>query len=175
MVPRRARHRPSGALGVVPGRRLEAGFLENRTAFDAAIELDLGGGEVGILGIETKYHEHTKPEKRPNPQRRDRYMKVAGRHDVFHRDRVQDIPGDDPPATVARPPAGTVDARRWLDWARFVAVYPAENPSFARAAAEYRTFLRDESTFGDRTLEALLGSEVLPEQLRSPLVERYLW
>jgi hypothetical protein len=158
-----------------PGRLLEGRFLENRTAFDAAVELDLGGNKVGILGIETKYHEHAKPEKLPNPQRRDRYMEVAGRHDVFHRDRVQDIPG-------------TTHQQLWQDhllalsmlgdgwdWARFVVVYPAENASFARAAAEYRTFLRDESTFDDKTLEALLGSEALPERLRAPLVERYLW
>lgn len=40
------------------GRR-DPAYLGNQTAFDVAIELDLEDGTFGIIGIETKYHEHT--------------------------------------------------------------------------------------------------------------------
>ena len=48
-------------------------------------------------------------------------------------------------------------SKQWT-WGRFVLVYPGENPSFARAAAEYRETLRDAATFESRTIEDLLAT-----------------
>ena len=161
-----------------PGR-LDNGYLGNRTAFDAAIELDLGGGDVGILGIETKYHEHAAPEAAPNAQRLDRYTTVARDSGVFDEDQLASIPG-------------TARQQIWTDhllalsmlthptqswsWARFVVVHPAGNPSFATAAQDYRRVLTDQGTFDAITLETLLGNPgALPAELRTQLTDRYLW
>jgi hypothetical protein len=50
-------------------------------------------------------------------------------------------------------------SKQWR-WGRFVLVYPSENPSFARAAAEYREALSDRSTFESTTIEDLLAKPV---------------
>ena len=49
-----------------PGRGLPGEYLENRSAFDVVFELDLGGEKCGVLGVETKYHEHCKKPARTN-------------------------------------------------------------------------------------------------------------
>ena len=62
------------------------------------------------------------------------------------------------------------------DWARFVVVHPADNPAFANASSAYAAVLEDLATFGTATVEYLLvESAALPQELRSPLRERYLW
>ena len=64
---------------------------------------------------------------------------------------------------------------RWSS-ARFVLVYPAENPSFARAAAAYRRVLRDSAvTFEARTMEDLLAlPSALTPATRAAFEARYL-
>jgi hypothetical protein len=62
------------------------------------------------------------------------------------------------------------------DWARFVVVHPTGNPAFANASSAYAELLKEPATFNTATLEYLLvESEALPEELRDPLRERYLW
>ena len=50
-----------------PGRR-QRDYLDNRSAFDVAILLDLPGGGHGIVGIESKYHEHIRRERSPDAE-----------------------------------------------------------------------------------------------------------
>ena len=162
-----------------PGRREES-FLNNATAFDAAIHLDLDDGTKGIIGIETKYHEHIKAEAAPNVEKRmPRYQAVTEASGVF-------VPGWET-AIV-----GTDLQQIWLDhllvlamlqqepeqwsWGRFVLVHPAANPSVPAAAARYRELLADDATFEVRTIEDLLA----PSTLHEPPTEtafraRYLW
>jgi hypothetical protein len=45
-----------------PGRQLSGRYLENRTACDVAFELARADGSMGLIGVETKYHEHCEPE-----------------------------------------------------------------------------------------------------------------
>ena len=161
-----------------PGR-LDPSYLGNRPAFDAVFLLDLPGGTKGVLGLETKYHEHAQVEARPRP---------------------------DPCTATARSPSGRACSnlvgeellvgtdlqQLWLDhllalsiaqhpsgdwsWARFVLVHPAGNLSFAAAADRYLRVLSDASTFQVRTLEQLLKDACgLPESLVASLRERYLW
>lgn len=161
-----------------PGRLLPGRFLENRTSFDVAFDVSFPDGAVGTIGVETKYHEHCKREDAPSTQRLQRYREVAARSGAFK-----------PGATEAL--AGGPLQQIWLDhllalsllqddasqrrWAKFVLVHPAENPSFARAAADYRTYLVDSSTFDVMTLEQLLEVSGLPTQFANAFRERYLW
>ena len=161
-----------------PGRQIEGRFLENRSAFDVAFELQLDGGGYGIIGVETKYHEDCKREKAPVDERLTRYTEVTSKSGIF-------VPG----AIDAL--VGTNLQQIWLDhllvlsmfqdvsrrwaWAKFVLVHPASNPSYARAAAAYSDLLTDRSTFAVRTIESLLDGRVLPASAVASFRERYLW
>ena len=62
---------------------------------------------------------------------------------------------------------------KWT-WGRFVSLFPAANPSFARVAAAYQAVLRDPATFEARTFEQLLATPgTLLESTRAALTERY--
>lgn len=161
-----------------PGRRIDGRFLENSSAFDAAFELELESGTRGVIGIETKYHEHSKREDPPSEQRLKRYEKVTRRSGVFRSDAVDSI-------------LGTHLQQIWLDhllalsmlqdetsnwkWAKFVLVHPAKNPSFARVAEDYVQLLRDSSTFEVRSIESLLDTQALTLEDVALFRERYLW
>lgn len=162
-----------------PGRR-DPTYLGNRTAFDAAVLFDLPNGERGVIGIETKYHEHAKAEVRPDAKSRmPRYREVTERSGLF-------VDGWE--AAIL----GTPLQQIWLDhllvlsmlqhpsdrwaWGRFVLVHPARNPSFAETAAAYRELLVDDETFSVVTIEALLDEHVLhPPEIEAAFRERYLW
>jgi len=160
-----------------PGRRVRGRFLENRSAFDVAFELDLEDGSLGVVGVETKYHEDCKGEKPPAEKRLRRYEYVTRESRVFVPEALDAL-------------VGTHLQEIWLDhllalsmlqhvprrwtWAKFVLVHPAENPSYARAAAAYSQLLVDPSTFEVRTIESLLDGGVLPGDVVSVFRERYL-
>ncbi len=147
------------------------------SAFDAAIEIDVGGEARGLIGIETKYHEHAVVEAVPKASALARYVEVTERSGAFAdgwRERVigttlQQIWQDHLLAlSMLQHPSG-----RW-PWTRFVLVYPAANASFARAAAAYRQVLRDTTTFEARTFEELIAAPgTLPEATKARLLERY--
>ncbi len=159
-----------------PGRR-EPLFLGNQSAFDAAFELELEAGRRGIIGVETKYHEHAAAEPHPRANALARYTEVTERSEVF-------LPGWE------RAVLGTPLQQIWQDhllvlsmlqhptraWSfgRFVLLYPAGNPSFARASAAYRAVLRDPRTFEARTFEELLVAPgAIDDETRLALAERY--
>jgi hypothetical protein len=159
-----------------PGRRLPGEHLENRSAFDVAFELALADGRRGIVGVETKYHEHCKRERVPNDDRRKRYERVTRESGIFVPEAVSAILGTDLQQvwldhllalSMLQHPSGT-----W-GWVKFVLVHPAKNPSYAWAAERYRVLLRDLATFQVSTIEALPDAEVLPAA--AAFRERYLW
>lgn len=161
-----------------PGRRTTGTFLENASAFDVAFELDLGGGQRGIFGVETKYHEDCCREDMPSESREARYRHVSDASQAF-------LPG------AAESLLGTDLQQIWLDhilalsmsldercgwaWAGFALVHPRGNPSYARAAERYRKWLRKPEEFRVSTIEALLDADVLPRELDKSFRERYLW
>lgn len=161
-----------------PGR-CDPEFLDNRTAFDAAIEFERCDGSFGVIGIETKYHEHAIAEKAPSAQRMVRYAEVAEASGVFHHGATGQIIGTDLQQiwldhllvlSMMQHESG-----RWL-WGKYVLVHPTRNPSFARLADRYRSLLVDDTTFDVITLEALLAADgPMPAELRNPLADRYLW
>ena len=64
-----------------PGR-FDPAYLNSLRAFDAAFVLDLGDGTQGIVALDTKYHERTKPEI-PKPSNLAAYLEVAERSGIF--------------------------------------------------------------------------------------------
>jgi PD-(D/E)XK nuclease superfamily protein len=162
-----------------PGRR-QPDYLNNRSAFDAAILLDLPDGGRGVLGIETKYHEDIRRERPPHPEKRmPRYREVTERSGAF-------LPGWE--AKVV----GTDLQQLWLDhllllsmlqhptarwqWGRFVIVYPAANPSVREASRRYADLLVHPESFESRTIEELLGPGVLHDPATAEAFrDRYLW
>ena len=160
-----------------PGRS-DPLFLGNKSAFDVAFEIEKADGTCGIIGVETKYHEHAKAEAVPKPKALARYTEVTEHSGQFKSNWRTAI-------------VGTELQQIWLDhllvlsmlqhpskrwsWGRFVLVYPGENPSFARAAERYRDVLTDTATFEARTIESLVDVEgVLPEKVVRAFRERYL-
>jgi hypothetical protein len=156
---------------------LDPAYLGSLRAFDAVFELDLGDGSLGVVGIDVKYHEWLKPET-PKPENLRRYLAVAERSGAFAPGATDRVKGRSGLAVtwlehlllhaMLQHPSGT-----WT-WARYVVVHPAGNSDFAGACADYRTLLRDPSTFDSVTLEDLLGAGALPRRSGSALRERYL-
>ena len=119
-----------------PGRG-DRSYLGNKTSFDVAFLLDLGGGKNGILAIETKYHEHPKAVG-ISASNVPRYKEVARASGLFSdtdldalmRDDVSQVWLDHVLAlAMLQHPSGS-----W-HWARFVTVYPDANSSWSRITA----------------------------------------
>lgn len=161
-----------------PGRQIPNRFLENRSAFDSAIEIKLDNGNKGLIGIETKYHEDCKKESKPSDQRLERYKYISENSGVFKPNYFDKI-------------IGTELQQLWQDhilalsmlqdtssnweWVKFVLVYPSKNPSFKRAADNYIKLLVDPSTFEAKTIESLLCSSNLDKSDVELFRERYIW
>jgi hypothetical protein len=161
-----------------PGRWLTGQYLENRSAFDVAFELELEGGGLGLLGVETKYHEHCKAEKAPSEERRQRYALVTGDSGVLSEASMKAILGTDLQQlwldhllSLSMLEHG---AQRW-QWVGFALVHPAENPSYARAASRYQDLLERDHVIRVSTLESLLDADVLAPGAGARFAKRYLW
>jgi len=157
-----------------PGRADRA-YLGNRTSFDVAFILDLGEGRRGVLGVETKYHEHPIPVG-ATPENLPRYLEVARASELFEESALAALPRD----TVSQ---------LWLDhllalsmlqhrsgqwhWARFALVYPDGNPAWAPLVARYRALLRDEQTFAALTFDQLIAAGALEAPVCDALIARY--
>ena len=155
---------------------LDPAYLNNLRAFDVAFVLDLDDGTRGIVGLDTEYHERTKPET-PKPSNLRRYLEVAERSGVFAPGATDAVRGRSDLAvmwlehvlllSMLQHPNGA-----WR-WGRYVVVHPAGNSDFADACARYRDLLLDQSTFSSATIEELLDADVLPARTAAALRERY--
>jgi hypothetical protein len=159
-----------------PGR-FDPSYLNSLRAFDAAFVLDLGDGTQGIVGLDTSYHERSKPEI-PKPENLARYLEVAETSGVFRPGALDAVKGRSDLAvmwlehllllSMLQHPSG-----RW-SWGRYVVVHPAGNSDFADACTRYASLLVERTTFSSLTLEELLEAGVLPRQTGAALRARYL-
>jgi hypothetical protein len=159
-----------------PGR-FDPAYLNSLRAFDVAFVLDLDDGTKGIVGLDTKYHERTKPET-PKPSNLRRYLEVAERSGVFGPGAIDAVTGRSELAEM------------WLEhllllsmlqhrsgawsWGGYVVVYPAGNADFAAACERYRSLLVDHSTFSSVTVEELLEAGALPAPTVAAFRDRYI-
>jgi PD-(D/E)XK nuclease superfamily len=159
-----------------PGR-FDPAYLNSLRAFDAAFVLDLDDGTQGIVAIDVKYHERSKPEI-PRPDNLARYLAVAERSGAFAPGATDAVEGRSDLAVM------------WLEhllllsmlqhasgswtWGRYVVIHPAGNSDLVDACARYRNLLADRSTVSSMTIEELLEAKVLPARTTAALRERYL-
>ena len=156
---------------------LDPEFLNSLRAFDAMFVLDLGGGDNGIVAVDVKYHEWSKPET-PRPENMPRYVEVAKKSAAFRRGATVGLEGRSALAvmwlehllllSMLQHPSG-----QW-SWGRYVVVHPAGNSDIADACTRYRELLADDSTFSSMTLEDLLASGALPARTTRALRDRYV-
>jgi hypothetical protein len=157
-----------------PGRA-DPAYLGNRTSFDVAFILDLGDGRRGVLGVETKYHEHPVPVG-ITPKHLPRYLDVARASGLFDEDALAALPHD--PASqlwldhllalsMLQHPSG-----QW-HWSRFAIVYADGNPAWAPLISRYRALLRDERTFAARSFDQLVTAGALEVSVSEALIARY--
>ncbi|MCI4354932.1 MAG: hypothetical protein L3K06_06160 [Thermoplasmata archaeon] len=159
-----------------PGR-FDPAYLNSLRAFDIAFVLALDDGTRGIVGLDTEYHERTKPET-PKPSNLRRYLDVAERSGVFEAGAIDAVKGRTDLAvmwlehllllSMLQHASGT-----W-NWGRYVVVHPSGNSDFADACARYRDLLVDSSTFSSGTVEGLLDGDVLPAQTARALRKWYI-
>jgi hypothetical protein len=161
-----------------PGRSQKGQYLENRSAFDVAFILDLGNGKKGVIGVETKYHEHAVTMTPTSDSRMEGYKTVGKQSGVFTEGALEEIIGTELQQiwldhllalSMLQHPSG-----EW-EWTKFVLVHPSRNPSFARLSTQYQKILKNQATFGVSTVEELLDAGVLPAELTTKFRERYLW
>jgi hypothetical protein len=156
---------------------LDPEYVNSLRAFDAAFVLDLGDGEHGIVGVDVKYREWSKPEI-PRPENVPRYLEVAEKSAAFAPGATVGLEGRSELAvmwlehllllSMLQHPSG-----RWT-WGRYVVFHPVGNSDIADACARYRSLLADDSTFASATLEELLDVGVLPDDTTRALRARYL-
>jgi PD-(D/E)XK nuclease superfamily len=156
---------------------LDPAYLNNLRAFDAAFVLDLGDGKLGIVGLDTKYHDRTKPET-PKPSNRRRYVEVADRSGVFREGAIDSVKGRSDLAVMWLEHLLVLsmlqqESGAW-SWGRYVVVYPAGNTDFVEACDRYRSLLQERSTFSSMTVEELLDAGALPTRTGAALRKRYL-
>lgn len=157
-----------------PGRG-DPTYLDNRSAADALIEHTTPSGGVGIIAIETKYHEDLRGK--PVPMK-PRYGEVADASGVFRpegRAELEQLP-------LQQIWLDHLLALAWqqadgLDSALFVLVHPALNLAVDRAAVRYAQHLVEgDDSFQALTLEAI--HEVMSEEVDRPEIvafaQRYL-
>jgi hypothetical protein len=157
-----------------PGRADRA-YLGNRTSFDVAFILDLEDGQRGVIGVETKYHEHP-VRVGIAPANLARYNDVSRASKLFE-------------AATLELASRETCSQIWLDhllalsmlqhptdrwtWARFILVYADGNPSWQPLATQYRSMLRDDQTFATCTFDELLAADALEHAVCEALITRY--
>jgi PD-(D/E)XK nuclease superfamily len=155
---------------------LDPSYLGNLSSFDAAFVLDIGDGTSGIIGVETKYHDHVRRHP-PKPERLGRYVAVTERSGVFVPGALDAVNDTDLSVmwidhllmwSMLQHPSG-----HW-SWGRLVVVHPAGNSDYLDACARYRSLLVDDSTFSTMTIEAILDSAALRPRTTAALRSRYL-
>jgi hypothetical protein len=158
-----------------PGRR-DPAFLGTGAAFDVAFEID-GSAGATVIGVQVKYHEHAALEPVPDPEARARFVAVGERSGVFVNGFQAAVLGtglqriwQEHSLVLAMLQHGS---QHWRQ-GRFVLVYPALNPSFTTAVAQYRELLADPTTFEAVTIEQLLQSKALDRPTRDAIQARYI-
>lgn len=196
-----SRQRLAGVFGVEPqtpseiifewsDARRDERYTNDRTAFDVALLLGDPRGTRTAVGIETKFHEHSTKEQKPNHSKpaalarfdrqtdfleaiavRSEVFKTGWQNDVLETD-LRQIWRDHLLALSMRQ-----QASKWTDETKYVLIYPRRNVSFRDAAARYKDLLVD----GDTSFRALTIEDVVEAAFahggptRGLFERRYLW
>jgi len=171
-----------------PARR-DPQYTRDRTAFDVALRLGDPAGPRTVIGIETKYHEHSTKEKRPSPrqpealrryeEQTDFLVAIAENSGVFKPGWHDQVLATDL-RQIWRDHLLALSMRRhptlWGAESRYVLVYPARNVSYKNATGAYAALLADGGdSFNALTIERIAEAafpDVSVAMKKSPLVAR---
>lgn len=168
-----------------PGRR-DPGYTRDRTAFDVALRLGEPGSVQTVVGIETKYHEHSAKESKPsaaaaeNYRRQTEFLEAIAEESGVFKAGWQRAVLDTDLRQIWRDHLLALSMRqnpRWTSDTRYVLLYPRRNTSFRAAAKAYAEVLAK----GDVSFQALTIEDVLDAafahggQTKDLFVRRYLW
>ena len=172
-----------------PARR-STRYTNDRTAFDVALRLGDPAGPRTVVGIETKYHEHSTKEKAPSSRKPDalrRYkaqtdflVAIAEASGAFKAGWHQRVLSTDL-RQIWRDHLLALSMRRhperWKPQSKYVLVFPQKNVSFSRAAESYASLLVDgDTSFQVRTIESVLEAAFANgESTQRDFQRRYLW
>jgi hypothetical protein len=172
-----------------PARRSDK-YTRDRTAFDVALRLGDSSGPRTVVGIETKYHEHSCKEKKPstsNADARRRYdeqteflVDVAQRSGVF-KPGWQGAVLDTDLRQIWRDHLLALSMRQhpnaWTAQTRYVLLYPSRNVSFKNVAAAYAQLMVDgDASFQARVIDDVLDAAFAHGGTTKHLFRRrYLW
>jgi PD-(D/E)XK nuclease superfamily len=171
-----------------PARRDDR-YTRDRTAFDVALRIGNPHGSRTVVGIETKYHEHSSKEKKPTAtkpaalkrwdEQTDFLVSTAEDSGIFKPGWKSAVLDTDL-RQIWRDHLLALAMRRqpeWTDDTRYVLLYPSRNVSFRIASDAYAALLVD----GDTSYQALTIDEVTQAAFAhgGPTKElferRYLW
>lgn len=166
-----------------PGRRSDD-YTRDRTAFDVALRLGGPDEPRTVVGIETKYHEHSARESVPRDWTRYEDQTaflvreaensgefVDGWQEHVLKTDLRQIWRDHLLALTMRKHPG-----RWTGATKYVLVYPSANASFVEAAQRYTALLKP----GCDSFSAIMLEEVVDSAFahggpaRDCFVRRYL-
>jgi len=172
-----------------PARRSNR-YTNDRTAFDVALRLGAPDQPRTVVGIETKYHEHSAKEKAPNSRKPDalrRYQEqteflvaLAEASGVFKPGWQGRVLGTDL-RQIWRDHLLALSMRQhsemWTPETKYVLVYPRRNVSFAQAATDYAGLLHDgDTSFQARTVESVLEAAFpTGHPTQEDFRHRYIW
>lgn len=172
-----------------PGRR-NMHYTRDRTAFDVALRHGDPAGPRTVIGIETKYHEHSAKEKAPSSRQSDalrRYQEqtnflvaIAERSGAFKPGWQESVLGTDL-RQIWRDHLLALSMRQnqeyWTPETRYVLIYPQRNVSFKSAAQSYTELLVDgDTSFQAFTIESVVEAAfAVGEPTQQDFKRRYLW
>lgn len=172
-----------------PARR-DPAYTRDRTAFDVALRIGDPTGPRTVVGIETKYHEHSTNDHFPratDPVARRRFREqtdflvaLSVRSAVFRagwQDRVletdlRQIWRDHLLALSMRD-----HSQLWTSDTRYVLIHPERNVSFRAATQAYASLLTDgDTSFRALTLETVVDAAfATASATQAAFIRRYLW
>lgn len=171
-----------------PGRR-DARYTRDRTAFDVALRLGPEDAPRTVVGIETKYHEHSAKEAAPSaskPESLQRYTeqteflaRIADDAGIFKSGWREAILSTDL-RQIWRDHLLALSMRSnpslWAAETRYVLLYPSRNVSFSNAALRYGEVLVNNSTFRAMTVEEVVDAAFAHgTPTKEQFIRRYLW
>jgi hypothetical protein len=171
-----------------PARRDDR-YTRDRTAFDVALRVGDPQGSRTVVGIETKYHEHSTKEAKPNAahsaplqrwrEQTDFLVSIAEESGVFTPGWQSAVLETDL-RQIWRDHLLALAMRKqpaWTDNSRYVLLYPSRNVSFHNAASAYASLLAEgDTSFRALTLEEVVEAAFAHDSDTKQLFKRrYLW
>jgi len=128
-----------------PGRG-DPRYTNDGTAFDVFVTFVAESGGPGFIGIELKYHEDLRRDKKAKDS--ERYLQIAEEMNCFHASKLTQL-HDPPLGQIWRNHllAGSLQIESQFQDSFLVVLYPSVNLVCRQAVQDYRDYLSEPRTF----------------------------